>query len=150
MIIGVRDASSLKMTHHVPCHTTTLSTPTSSFFSHLTFRSFLLDEVQALPGGLHLFDFYILGWVALHSFLSLSRSLAFSTCRCRCRPVWALNACVCFPAGLFFSSSFLSACTRAIEQLCLFFVPTSSAQQPVISVWSRWHQRRRTEGKKGL
>lgn len=134
------------LSDHHPQHTHQLFLLTS--FLHFAFHSFLLDEVQALPGGPHLSDFNILGLVALHSFFSLSLSPSFSACRCRCGPAWALKSRVCFPAGLFFSSSFLSACTRAREQLCLFLLPTSSAQQPVISVWSHRYQRRRAEGKK--
>lgn len=132
---------------------TSLGTPTCSFFSHhssiLPFISFLLDEVQALPGCLHHYDFHIPGLIALHSCFSLPPSLAFSTCRCRCGSVWVLNV-FCFPAGLFFSSSFVSACTWAREQLCLYFLPMSSAQQPVISVWRHRYQRRRKEGKRSL
>lgn len=119
--LGVYRTSLQRTSHHVPSQTSTLSTPTNSFFSHhpsILLFVFLLDKEQASPGGLRLF----LTFTSLVLYLSIRLSLS-----CTC-------AFSCFPAGFSSSPSFFSACTWAREQLCLFLLPTSTTQQPILSV----------------
>ncbi len=78
--LGVYRKSLLRTPHHVPSQTSTLSTPTSSFFSHhpsILLFVFLLDKEQASPGGLRLF----LTFTSLVRYLSIRLSLSLSLSR---------------------------------------------------------------------